>query len=333
MAAKRTIFLAFLAGVILASSLPCGPLSADNREDRVRKFQTSLGEEVVRDSRGELPGTEKRSVLFRSVVAVAVVIVLLAGVSLAVSRIRANRSEREIAVQYLTEHLMTPEAVRDHLQRVTSARTPLYLWIGDHFIKFSSRADDLTAGGGTFSILPVTPASGNEMLRGSQRVRVEYLHQKVPYHFTTAWSEERGDQGSFVHLLSVPKRIQFTQRRDHYRVDPSLDTPVTFRAVDRDLPSMGVLDIGMGGFAVATSTRLRPGEEIHPCRIEGEDLLPIDCSARCAYEFPLPENTSKYRYRYGFTITRFAEGNGKRLSRFIAQRQLADLSRRKAMES
>jgi len=96
---------------------------------------------------------------------------------------------------------------------------------------------------------------------------------------------------------------------------------------------MGVLDIGMNGFSVATSARLRAGEEIAECRIEGGEMLPLALSARCVYEFAFPENTSKHRYRYGFSITRFAEGNGKRLSRFIANRQLSDLSRRKAMES
>ena len=171
------------------------------------------------------------------------------------------------------------------------------------------------------------------MLRKSRRVRVEYLYQKVPYHFETTWRNEQGDRGSFAHLLALPESIGFTQRREHFRIEPLLRSPIVCRAVHRDLPEMGVLDIGMGGFSVATSARLRAGEEIAECRIEGGEMLPLELSARCVYEFVFPETTSKHRFRYGFSITRFAEGNAKRLSRFIAKRQLSDLSRRKAMET
>lgn len=326
--------IAFLATTFLlaAVSFP-GTTPADTKEERVRKFQTSLGEQVVRDSREELPAVEKRSMLLRAGAAAVAAAALLAGAGLLLSRRRERKSERDAAIRYLTENLLTPEAVRDHLDRVAAARTPLYVWIDDHFIKFSSRAESLADGDAGILVLPLTPAAGNGMLRRSRRVRVEYLYQKVPYHFDTAWRAEQGDQGSYHHLLGPPERIGFTQRREHYRVEPTLAEPVEFRAAGRDLPPMGVLDLGMGGFAVATSARFRPGEEIADGRIAGGGMLPLECSARCVYEFPFPENTSKYRYRYGFAFTRFAEGNGKRLSRFIAGREISDLSRRRALES
>jgi len=319
--------------MLLLAGLFFSPAAADTRKERVRKFQDSLGEQVVRDSGGELAGEEKRAVLVRTGALAAAGVALLVIVSVSLSRRRARKTERENTLRYLTENLLTPEAVRDHLQRVAAARTPLYLWIDDHFIKFSSHADDLAAGEEGLRVLPLTPASGNEMLRKSLRVRVEYLYQKVPYNFEATWRNEQADKGSFAHFLALPESIRFIQRREHYRVEPPLGSPIVCRAVSRDLPEMGVLDIGMGGFSVATSARLRAGEEIAECRIEGGGMLPLEISARCAYEFTFPENTSKHRYRYGFLITRFAEGNSKRLSRFIANRQLSDLSRRKAMES
>ncbi len=314
---------------LLSSAAP----AADTKEERVRKFQTSLGEQVVRDSGEELPADEKRSVLVRTVAAAAAGVALLAAASVLLARRRARKSEMEDTVRYLTENLLTPEAVRDHLARVADARTPLYLWIDDHFIKFSSQADGLRDGDEGLSILPVAPAGGNEMLRKSRTVRIEYLYQRVPYHLDTTWKTEEGDGGSFAHILAVPDAIRFTQRREHYRVEPPLRDAVVCRAVKRDLPEMGVLDVGMGGFSVATSARLRVGEEISPCRIEGGEMLPIELSARCVYEFTFPENTSKHRFRYGFAVTRLAEGNAKRLSRFITNRQLSELSHRKAMES
>jgi len=333
MTKSGTPFLLSVAALLLAGLFVSAASAADTKEERVRKFQTSLGEQVVRDSGGELPGEEKRAVLVRAGAMAAAGVALLVIVSVLLSRRRARKTERDNTLRYLTENLLTPEAVRDHLQRVTDARTPMYLWIDDHFIKFSSQADELAAGEEGLRVLPVTPATGNDMLRKSLRVRIEYLYQKVPYHFETRWKSEQGDRGSFSHFLSLPESIRFIQRRDHYRVEPSLGSPIVFRAVSRDLPEMGVLDIGMGGFSVATSARLRAGEEIAACRIEGGGMLPLEVSARCVYEFTFPENTSKHRYRYGFVITRFAEGNSKRLSRFIANRQLSDLSRRKAMES
>ncbi len=333
MAIRRAPFLAVTAALLLAVVLSPMKLSADTPEERVRKFQSSLGEKVVRDSRQELAGEEKRSVLYRFGGIAAAAVVLLAAASVLLSRRRARKSEEESILRYLTENLLTPEAVRDHLQRVVTTRTPLYLWIDDHFIKFSSHADELRAGEDGLRVLPVTPASGNDMLRNSRHVRIEYLYQKVPYYFGSTWTSEQGDRGSFTHLLAMPARIEFTQRREHYRVEPPLVAPILFRVMRRDLPPMGVLDIGMSGFSVATSTRLRPGETFAECRIEGGVMLPLDVSARCVYEFTFPENTSKYRFRYGFAITRFTDGNTKRLAHFIASQQLVDLSRRKAMES
>lgn len=326
MAKSGTPFLLPVAALLLAGLFFSTASAADTREERVRKFQTSLEEQVVRDSGRELPVEEKRGVLVRTGALAAAGVALLVILSVLLSRRRARKIERSDTFRYLTENLLTPEAVRDHLQRVTAARTPLYLWIDDHFIKFSSQADELPSDEEGIRVLPVTPAGGNEMLRKSRSVRVEYLYQKVPYHFETAWKSEQGDRGSFAHLLALPGGIRFTQRREHFRVEPLLSSPIVFRAVDRDLPEMGLLDIGMGGFSVATSARLRAGEEIADCRIEGGEMLPLELSARCAYEFAFPENTSRHRYRYGFGITRFAEGNGKRLSRFLANRQLSDLS-------
>jgi c-di-GMP-binding flagellar brake protein YcgR len=322
-----------LAGLLLAVLFLSTASGANSREERVRKFQTSLGEQVVRDSGGELPDEEKRGVLLRAAALAGAGIAFLVIVSVVLSRWKARKVEADTTLRYLTENLLTPVAVRDHLRRVTAARTPLYLWIDDHFIKFSSNAEGMAPREEGFIVLPVTPATGNDILRRSRRARVEYLHQKVPYHFETAWRNENGDRGSFVHVLHLPARIEFTQRREHFRVEPTIAEPVQFRAMNRDLPSMSVLDLGMWGFSVATSARLRPGEEIAECRIDGGGTLPLDLSARCVYEFAFPENTSKFRYRYGFVITRFAEGNAKRLSRFIASREISDLSRRKAMES
>ena len=333
MAKRGTPFFLPIAALLLTGLFFSATSAAETKEERVRKFQTSLGEQVVRDSGGELAGEEKVSVLVRAGAVVAGGVALLLTLSALLSRRRARKTGRESTLRYLTENLLTPGSVRDHLQRVTAARTPLYLWIDDHFIKFSSQADELAADDEGIRVLPVTPASGNDMVRKSRRVRVEYLYQKVPYHFETTWKDEQGDRGDFVHLLALPARIEFTQRRDHFRVEPTLAEPVEFRAMNRDLPSMGVLDLGMWGFSVATSARLRAGEEIADCRIEGRGMLPLDLSARCVYELALPENTSKHRYRYGFAVTRFAEGNSKRLSRFIASREISDLSRRKAMES
>lgn len=330
---NRTLLLLSFAVLLLAGLFLSTASAANTKQERVRKFQTSLGEQVVRDSGEELPTEEKLSVLLRAGALGVTGIALLVIASVLLSRRRARNAERDSTFRYLTENLLTPGAVRDHLQRVTAARTPLYLWIDDHFIKFSSRAEALAPDEDRIFVIPVTPATGNETLRRSGRVRVEYLYEKVPYHFDTARAGERGDQGTFVHVLDLPARIEFIQRRDDFRVEPTLAKPVEFRAITGDLPAMSVLDLGIRGFSVATSTRLRVGEEIAECRIEGGGMLPLDLSARCVYEFAFPENTSKYRYRYGFSITRFAEGNPKRLSQFIANRQISDLTRRKAMES
>ena len=145
MAKSGTPFLLPITVLLLTGLLFSAASAADTKEERVRKFQTSLGEQVVRDSGGELPGEEKLAVLVRAGVLAVSGVALLVILSVLLSRRRARNAERDSTLRYLTENLLTPEAVRDHLQRVTAARTPLYLWIDDHFIKFSSQADELAA--------------------------------------------------------------------------------------------------------------------------------------------------------------------------------------------
>ncbi|MBI5418989.1 MAG: PilZ domain-containing protein [Deltaproteobacteria bacterium] len=329
----RARLICALCLAALALSLPMAAGAAkDTREERVRKFRDSLGEQVVRDSGTPVPAGERTAMIGRAALLAAGGIALLAGVHVLLSRIRARRGKHETLRRYLTENLMTPASAREHLQRVCAARIPLSVWIDDHFIKFSSRAEEFQASENACLALPLTPASGNDMLRKSGRIRVEYLFQQVPYHFDSSWLAERTEGGTFSHLFSAPDRIHFIQRRDFYRVEPPLSDPVACLANRADVPPMDVLDIGMGGFAVATSARFRPGEAIENCKIGGGNLLPLEVSAKCIYELSLGESKSKFRYRFGFQFTRLAEGGSRRLARFITKQQAASLSRRKAME-
>jgi c-di-GMP-binding flagellar brake protein YcgR len=171
------------------------------------------------------------------------------------------------------------------------------------------------------------------MLRSSRSVRIEYLYQRVPYHFDSAWGGEDGDRGSFVHRLAVPARIDFTQRREVYRVDPPLSGAVACRIAGFESAEMSVLDLSTGGFAVATSERFRPGQEIPSFRLEGGTLLPVEGAARCVYELSLSESKSRHRFRYGFEFTRLADGCDRRILIYVSKLQLSDLSRRREMES
>lgn len=322
------------AGVLsLLLALPAAPgIAKETREQRVRKFQDSLGEEVVRGSGPPVPPGEKAALVQRVLLATGSGLLLVAGVHMLLKRSRERRRIEETRQTYLTENLMTPEAVRDHLRRVAAGRIPLSAWVDDHFIRFSTRFDEIPGEGSVFAILPLSPAAGNDMLRNSTRVRFEYLYEKVPYRFDSAWKEERGEGGSFLHRCALPERIHFTQRRDSYRVEPPLSSPVTCSFPDRLIPALTVNDIGLGGYSVTSSTRFRPGEEVKSCRIGGGGMLPLEASARCVYELPLTEVKSKFQYRYGFRFTRLAAGSAKRLTHFLSRRQVADLSRRKAME-
>lgn len=302
------------------------------REERVRKFQNSLGQEVVRD-REKPPSSGNGDALYLYIALwLGGAVACLAAAQFLLHRFRARRQERETVSRYLTENLMTPAAVREHTERVVADRIPLYVWIDDHFIKFSSRAETIDPDEDVLVVLPLSPAVGNDMLRSSTRVRIEYMYQKVPYHYECRWRNERTDRGTFFHLLSLPEKIDFTQRREVYRVDPPLSAPVVCRTPDQDRPDLSVLDIGMGGFSVGSSSRFRPGEELATCRLEGEALLPVDASARCVYEQEVAEGKAVHRWRHGFRFTRFGEGSERRLAQYIARQQGADLSRRREME-
>jgi c-di-GMP-binding flagellar brake protein YcgR len=309
------------------------PLQAETRADRVRKFQGSLEEEVVRDSGKPLPPEAQKAFTAEAALLAALLIAALVGIQQVISRIAARRREAESVTRYLTEQLMTPAAVRDHLARMVEERVPLSVWIDDHFIRFTSHPDSLSDDRRNLVVLPLAPAAGNDMLRASHAIRVEYLYQKVPYHFDSRWSGEESDRGSFVHRLAIPGEIGFTQRRDVYRVDPPLSAAISCRIPGADQPGMNVLDLSTGGFAVATSNRFRPGEEIPAFRLEGGTLLPIEGAARCVYEMSLSESKSRFRYRYGFEFGRLGDGCERRLLIYISKLQLTELSKRREMES
>jgi c-di-GMP-binding flagellar brake protein YcgR len=321
-----------LAIAVVLTLAAARPVSADTREERVRKFQNSLGEKVVRDSGNPLSPEKQSAFTLEAVLWISVLAAALFGLQRILSRIGEKRREAESSVRYLTENLMTPEAVLDHLDRIVRERIPLSVWIDDHFIKFSSHGDELERDGGGLVVLPLAPAVGNDMIRTAQRVRVEYMYQKVPYHFECRHQGERTDAGSFVHVLSVPDRIGFTQRREMYRVEPPLSAPLSCRITGSEQEEMSVLDIGVGGFSVATSVRLRAGEEIAAIRVAGGAMLPIEGSARCVYELALTESKARFRFRFGFEFTRLVEGSDRRLSLYISKQQVVDLSRRREME-
>ncbi len=324
------------AALVVAFALllvPCTPVQADTRADRVRKFQGSLDEQVVRDSGKPLPPEEKAVFTAEAALWGGLTVAVLIGIQQIFSRLAARRREAESVTRYLIESLMTPGSVREHLARVIGDRIPLFVWIDDHFIKFSSHPDAITENGKELLVQPMTPAVGNDMLRTSSAVRIEYLYQRVPYHFECTWSGEESDRGSFIHRLALPEEIGFTQRRDVYRVDPPLSAPVSCRAGDSGQPAMNVLDVSTGGFSVATSDRFKPGEEVPSFRLEGGTLLPIEGAARCVYEMSLSESKSRFRFRYGFEFTRLADGCDRRLLIYISKLQLSDLSRRREMES
>lgn len=328
----RRALLALGGILLLALLLPASPSFAkDPREERIRKFGTSLGEEVVRDSGSPVPAGQRGSVVLRFVLLAGGGLVVLGGIHLLVTRVRKRRRERETVRRYLTEHLMTPSAVRDHLRRVIDSRTPVSLWIDSHFIKFSSRIESITRAGDAILLLSLSPAAGNEMIRKSGVVKTGYLYERVPYHFESSWEGEEAEGGGVSHRIALPKRIEFVQRREAYRVEPPVSEPLFCTLPGKEMPELPVLDIGMGGFAVAARTRLRPGETVDAAKLAGSTLLPIEGTAKCIYEYSLGEK-SKFRYRYGFRFLRLGKGDDRRLSRYLTGQQVSDLSRRKAME-
>lgn len=324
-----TIAFLFIVGMLCVSAAN----AETARQKRIRELQRSIGGTVVGDASGDrLEGEEAQDVILRYAGFTLAGIVIVVGAYLVFSRISARRHEEAVELQYLTENLMTPDAVRQHLKRVATARTPISVWIDDHFIRFVSRLEDVSNVGNTLALQPLSPAAGNGMMRGAKQIRMEYLHQKVPYYFATTVTGERADRGSFMHEVALPEQILFTQRRDHYRVEPHLSAALLAEVSDREIGELSITDIGIGGFAIATSARFKPGEEVPGVKLRGGGLLPASVTAKCAYEVALPESSSRYRYRYGFEIVRFAESAEKRISLYLARLQMADLAKRREME-
>lgn len=318
-----------IVGMLCAQSA----IAETARQKRITELERSIGGTVVGDASGDrLEGEDAQKVIMTYTAMTVAGIVVVVVAYLVFSRISARRHEEAVDLQYLTENLMTPGAVRDHLGRVAVARTPISVWIDDHFIRFVSRLEDISGGRTTIALQPLSPAAGNGMMRGAKQIRMEYLHQKVPYYFATTVTGERADRGSFMHEVGMPEQILFTQRRDHYRVEPHLSAALLAEVSDREIGELSITDIGIGGFAIATSARFKPGEEVPGMKLRGGGLLPASVTAKCAYEVSLPESSSRFRYRYGFEIIRFTESAEKRISLYLARLQMADLAKRREME-
>lgn len=94
------------------------------------------------------------------------------------------------------------------------------------------------------------PEHGNQLLKTSSKIRIDYAIEGIMYSFDTKFIETIVERFPSV-KIAFPTLIKKIQRRKYFRVSPSIDKPITVKLTDGI--NERVADISEGGLSIYTS--------------------------------------------------------------------------------
>lgn len=93
------------------------------------------------------------------------------------------------------------------------------------------------------------PDYGNQFLKASGKMRIDYTIEGIMYSFDTRFVETMSRRYSSIKIV-FPNFIKKIQRRKHFRVSPSIDKPIIVKLMDGI--DEKAADISEGGLAIYT---------------------------------------------------------------------------------
>lgn len=239
---------------------------------------------------------------------------------------------------YARYFLSHPREINFHLDLLVkrSALVTAYLDDGQEF--FLTALVTVDAENGTISFDPPPADALNTAATTARQITLVANLDRVKVQFRVTGLRETQFDGRRTLTASIPNTLLRLQRREFFRLEPPLTTPIGCQIVIGDTDSRKtvepkVADISGGGISLTLPTSLadacQPGTHFRDCRLDlpGEGVLLVNLRVRKAVEFSPSSGT--HNLRVG---CEFVDLPGTRLA--MIERYITRIEReRKARES
>ncbi len=215
-------------------------------------------------------------------------------------REKSEKARKLRAETYAVEELDNRVSITDHFHALIEGETEFVAQFGGIEGQFTTAPRSLQEGGQVFLADPLLPFPGTGMNLTGANVKIDYLHDEVPYSFVTRLLWEPQASRDPVTFRS-PHLIKYTQRRHSYRVRPPVLEPVL---VIFPAPGGGgeesVLDFSAGGFSLVSEKTYQPGATFREVRLILPGIKPLKADVKCVYHLPPGPGSKEEVGRYGF---------------------------------
>ena len=225
--------------------------------------------------------------------------------------------------------LVKPEEIRRHIEEVCAKNTRLEVMIDDSIVTFQS----LFIGGDqdkkNLLIDELVPHKGNDIIKRSHSIKLVYMVDRIIYTFKSRYLDYIKDKPLSL-KIDYPSCVERLQRREHFRIEPSLDDPIEF-SFDLVIKIHGkMVDISAGGFAFLAENKsyhieIEPESEIGEVRFKlpGGEETKIPAVVK-----HLSQHHDDKRYKCGVEFKAISEKDQNKIVAYIIQRQQEILKKR-----
>jgi len=147
----------------------------------------------------------------------------------------------------LSNDLIMQMQIRKNLEYVCQKNVQLTAVLDEMPHNFSSIFLETGKNNDYLVIDTLIPDYGNQLLKASGKIRIDYKVEGIMYSFDTIFRETINRRFPTIKII-FPTFIKKIQRRKHFRVSPSINKPIIARLTDEI--DEKVADISEGGLAI-----------------------------------------------------------------------------------
>lgn len=145
--------------------------------------------------------------------------------------------------------------------------------VDGHKLDFLSMFIDSNPDKKWITIDRLKPLLGNSHIKTSKSLLVSFTLNGISQSFHSSYITDRGDAGGIIEI-SYPGKIESTQKRDYFRVEPAIEETVSIYATAEKETLLEInapmRDISEGGLSFnippETAMKLREGDKLSPFR-------------------------------------------------------------------
>ena len=145
--------------------------------------------------------------------------------------------------------------------------------VDGHRLDFLSMFIDSNPDKKWITIDRLNPVLGNKHIKTSKSLLVSFTLNGISQSFHSSYITDTGDVGGTI-KISYPGKIESTQKRDHFRVEPAIEETVSIYAIAEKETLLEInapmRDISEGGLSFnishETAMKLKEGDKLSPFR-------------------------------------------------------------------